>query len=390
MSSVRATRVVMLGSWPPIPGISSYCFELATAIGQVQPIEFIAFASLYPNFLYPGGKVPTDQTFPAADPSRVKVRRSLTWYNPFSWLREAFAAGDLLHAQFWSLPVAPLLATVLAGWRVRGKPTVLTLHNLEDHEGRWWHRMTLLFLSRLASAIIVHTEHIPTWLTAFCQKHHKRIASIPHGPLALYGGPREDRHQAREALGLPIDSSVVLFFGSIRPYKGLRTLLEAFAAASKNINDALLVIAGRPWEPWEPYRARIEQLGLAERVRLFLRYIPTDEVRPFFVASDVVALPYQDFHGQSGVAMSAIGLERPMLTSGVGGLAELADEPCYHLPPGDPDAWSIALERVLGDAAERARLTERSRQLRQRFSWDTIAQATLGLYQELLRDERDE
>lgn len=107
-------RVAMLGSWPPLRGLSSYCFECALSLADVADVEFISFRKLYPRFLYPGGDLTEDPSFPECRHDRLTVRRRLTWYNPFTWLGKEFLhkpiccmpSGGVFHWRRFILPYA--------------------------------------------------------------------------------------------------------------------------------------------------------------------------------------------------------------------------------------------------------------------------------------------
>lgn len=381
---VQRPRIVMMGSWPPNPGISAYCFELAHAVGGRLPVHYLAFHRMYPGFLYPAGAAPRDDTFPPENPRRVVVRRALAWYNPFGWIWEGFrASGDVLHAQFWSLPLAPVIFTVMLCWRLRGKPAVLTIHNLAGRENRRWFHWSLRSLVQLASAIIVHTSAIPDWLARHCERTGKRLWTIPHGTLDLYEADAVTGPAAREHLGISPQASVVLFFGAIRPYKGLDVLLRAFARVARRRPEALLVIAGRPWEAWDRYDAILGDESLRSRTRLELGYIPTKDVKLYFAAADVVALPYREFEAQSGVALTAIAFRKPLVVSAVGELAALQPDHRFVVPAEDVTAWVQALERLLAEPALRERLAASSAEIAKELGWEAIAEQTIAVYRSL-------
>lgn len=372
---------MMLGSWPPTPGISAYCFELAHALGKKRPIRILTFSKMYPDWLYPGGKVPTDNTFPPHDPERIALDRSLTWYSPISWLRAGLSRdADLLHVQFWSLPLAPVFATILLLWRLRGKPSLVTFHNLEAHERGWVFMGALRLLSALASGVIIHTPKAPSWLT---RRHEPtgHLWNLPHGVSRIYGDAPSDRAGARAKLGLPADATIILLFGAIRPYKGLDLLIDAMAEIHRRHPGAMLVIAGRPWEPFEPYQDQIERRGLAAITRVFLGYVPTDEVRVYFEACDIVALPYRAFEAQSAVAMTALGLSRPVVAARVGGLEEAQPDPRFQFDPEDVPGLVAALDRAI---TERADLEAQLAAAERRFDWDQVAALTWDAYASLL------
>ena len=125
----------MLGTQPPLRGLSSYCLDLALSLCPRLSIEFISFKNLYPAAFYPGKRLEDDHSFPAGRHPHLKVYRRLTWYNPLTWLREGFCIqAELLHAQWWSLPLMPLFWVVCAGFKMRAKPVIITVHNVFPHE----------------------------------------------------------------------------------------------------------------------------------------------------------------------------------------------------------------------------------------------------------------
>lgn len=375
----------MVGSWPPVPGISAYCFELAHAVGAIAPIEFLTFSRMYPDFLYPGGRVPRDDSFPSADPGRVRLHRSLVWYNPLGWVSWALASrADLLHVQFWSLPLAPVLATLMAGHRSRGKPCLLTVHNLSDHERRPAFEAALRTLVGLASGIVLHAGDDSHWIAERCRRKGKPVWRLPHGALELYRDAPMEKEAARAELGLPPGGPVVLFFGAIRKYKGLDVLLEAFADVRARVPGANLVVAGRLWEPWGRYAERIDRLGLGPSLRLFLDYVPTNRVKLFFSAADLVALPYEGFLSQSGVGAAAAAFRTPVVVSDLPGLATVQPDARFRTPPGDAKALADAIVRALADDDARRSLTAECERIAARLSWSEVADLTTRCYQSLL------
>lgn len=380
------TRVAIFGSLPPHRGISGYCQEQAQAVARLVPVEYLNFGSMYPAWLYPGGGLATDDTFPPLDEARITVRRRLNWYNPISWWSEGLlTTGDLLHAQIWSLPLLPVAATVLAGYRLRGRPTVVTIHNADVSLHRAAYRLGLAVVLRLARAVIVHE---PGALDTLASRHgvaRERMRVIRSGTLDLHYDPTLDRSSARRHLGLTTAGPLLLFFGAIRRYKGLDVLLEALALARQTVPELELLVAGKLWEPWEPYQASIERLGLAGAVHCRLDYVPSAEVRYLFAAANAVVLPYRTFDAQSAVGTSALACGRPLVVTRLGGLPELVEDPACVVPPEDPRALGQVLARLASDPAWRDALAEGSRRRAALHSWETIGAETVALYRALVQ-----
>ena len=152
-------NIVMLGSLPPLRALSSYCLEFALAISDLGRVEFISFNRIYPAFFYPGGDLKDDNTYPSIEHPNLKIRRHLTWYNPITWITEAmFANGELLHVQWWSLPLSLIYMIICLGFKLRRKPVIFTVHNVQSHEKHIFYRFVTGAVLRLGAFFIVHSE----------------------------------------------------------------------------------------------------------------------------------------------------------------------------------------------------------------------------------------
>jgi glycosyltransferase involved in cell wall biosynthesis len=208
-----------------------------------------------------------------------------------------------------------------------------------------------------------------------------KVHVIPHGALDhLVDQPFERSLPAElERVRAP----VVLFFGLLRPYKGLEVLLEAW----RGIDGAELWIAGWPRMALDPLRALA-----SPSVRFFPRFLEDSELPAYFRRADVVVLPYTrterfDF---SGVLATALAFGRPIVASDIGGFAELADAGAARLVPADdPVALREALSGLLADPSERERLATGARAAAAGpYSWDEIARRTLELYLGILEGRK--
>jgi glycosyltransferase involved in cell wall biosynthesis len=374
------TRVVMFGSLPPLRGISAYCLDLARAVSRLANVEFVSFHAMYPRRLYPGGD-PEDATQSSLDGEPFTTRRSLSWYNPFGWLREALRVrADVIHVQHWSLPLVPIWTTILLVAKLRGIRTVLTIHNTAPHERSFLYLPATRVLARLAGHCLVHSE------TNRRQAHERLrmpVEKVSVVRLGVHGADRKrppDRAGARRKLGLPADAPTALFFGSIRPYKGVDVLLEAFARVVERLPRARLVIAGKPWRDWDAKQRLIEQLNLSECVACFPDYVPSTGVQDFFDAADVCLFPYTHFDAQSAAALTALAFEKPLIVSDVGGLPDLVGDRRFVVAPGDSAALAEAVIAALGDVEQLKRMAEDSIRVARLHSWEDIARQTVEVY----------
>lgn len=299
---------------------------------------------------------------PPAHPGFV-VREDVfgaTRAHPLHMLRlGARARGDVLHFQW--LPLQELDQLLLP----RGRPTVLTAHDVLPREARRFQRAAQRRLYERVDAVIAHTEHSRARLAGLGVPGEK-LHVIPHGAFTHLGAvPPVAPPELEEPSG-----RVVLFFGLLRPYKGLDVLLEAWSG----VEGAELWVVGAP---------RMPLPALPDGVRLVPRFVTEAEAAFCFSRADLVVLPYREIEG-SGVLFTALGAGKPIVASDVGGFSELG-EAVALVPPGDPAALREELARLLGDRQARDALAGRAAAVAAgRFGWAAVARAHRELYEELL------
>jgi glycosyltransferase involved in cell wall biosynthesis len=177
-----------------------------------------------------------------------------------------------------------------------------------------------------------------------------------------------------------VGGPVVLFFGLLRPYKGIDVLLQAWREVPAG---AELWIVGRPRMDIGALRA-----GAPPGVRFISRYVSDAELASFFRRAEIVVLPYTstDRFDQSGVLATALAFATPTVLSDVGGFGEVAATGAgITVPPGDAAALAAALGELLGDEDRRTRMAEAAAAAAAGpYSWDEAARRTLALYEQVM------
>ena len=263
--------------------------------------------------------------------------------------------------------------------RTVGIPVVLTAHDPKPDTGLTafdWARY------RTANAIIVHSVNGIDDL-ASGGINVERITRVHHGNyLHFCPGSDLSPDEARRSLGLQSTDRIILFFGTILPYKGLDILIDAFARIAADEPDVRLIIAGEPLEDFAPYRNQIKDRGVADRVVLDLRYIPFAELPTYFLSADLAAFPYRRIY-QSGVLQLAYGYGRAVVVTDVGGIGEIVEKDRSGLvvPPGDPTALADGIRRLFRDRVAAQEMGRRGRLAAEtKYSWEAIARDITEVY----------
>jgi glycosyltransferase involved in cell wall biosynthesis len=256
------------------------------------------------------------------------------------------------------------------------KPLVLTAHDLLPREARLGQARAQRRLYDAVDAVIVHSELARRTMVDHLALDAGRVHVIPHGAFAHLAAKPEQRPLPSELAGVKLP--VVLFFGLLRPYKGVEVLLDAW----RGVEGAELWIVGRPRMPTAQLKAAAPQ-----SVRFIERFISDEELPAYFTRADLVVLPYLDTRrfDQSGVLATALAFAKPMVLSDVGAFGEVARAGAARLvPPGDGAALRDAIVELLAGTAERDKLAAGARSLAAgRYSWEEAARRTLRLYSAL-------
>jgi glycosyltransferase involved in cell wall biosynthesis len=277
---------------------------------------------------------------------------------------------EVVHWQWMTTPYldAPILPS--------GHKRVFTLHYPLPSSGAGLAAQRLT-LSRF-DAVVAHTEQGARRLREDVRLDPERVHVIPHGAFD-YLTRQDDEAPLPPELG-EVEGPVILFFGLLRPYKGIDVLLEAF----REVEGAELWIAGMPRMPIEPLRE------LAARapgtVRFIPRFVSDPEIPAFFRRADVVALPYREIE-QSGVLYTALAFGKPIVAGSVGGFPEVAERhgAARLVPPGDARALARTLEELVAQPSQRESLAAAARAAAAGpYSWDAIGLQTVNLYERLL------
>lgn len=326
-------RIVLIGPvYPYKGGISHYTGLLCRALRKKYDVTMISYKMQYPKILFKKKQRDySNDSFQIED-----TKYWLNTANPFNIVHTArqicALRPDLVILQWWHPYFAPcywILSKCL------GRTTRLFVcHNVFPHERFPMDRFLTKRVMRCGTLFITHSQADVRELKTI-KKDAKALAAV-HPTYNAFKIRNIGYEEARRKLGISSDEKMLLFFGFVRPYKGLMYLLKAMPMVRQKLPQARLWIVGDFGEGKEEYLEAIRNLGIEEAVRIVEGYIPDVEVEPYFAACDLVVLPYVSAT-QSGIAQIAYGFDKPVVVTAVGGLPEVVidGQTGYIARPGD-------------------------------------------------------
>lgn len=315
-------KIISIGPVFPIRGgIAKFNEALSLKLaGMGHDVVNYSYRFQYPGFLFPGK---TQYVKEGIKPD-LDIKTELHSLNFFSWRNTAGKIvkedPDLIIIHYWMPFFAMQLVSLARKFRKKSIKTVLLAHNLIPHEKQPGTKILTAKLLRNIDGIISLSSSVKK--DALDYREDLPSLVIPHPVYDVYGEAIPVK-EAKSLLTLDDSISYILFFGLVRKYKGLDILLKALPLVkSSNIK---LLVAGEFYDKMEDYTVLIKNLGIKEKVIIYNKFIPDDEVKHFFSACDLVVQPYRTAT-QSGVTQIAYHFGVPMVVTNVGGLPEIVEE----------------------------------------------------------------
>lgn len=371
-------KVFIIGpAFPLRGGLASFDELFCEALNKEgHQCEIISYSLQYPNFLFPGS---TQYHVNGTAPKNITIHTLINSVNPLSWFKTASfikkQKPDFIIFRFWIPFMGPALGTIARLVKKQNIKVLAITDNVIPHEKRLGDKQLASYFIKGCDSFVTMSKAVMNDLEKFTNTSHKKY--LLH-PLYTAFGEKIPKQEARLKLNLKQDDRVILFFGLIRKYKGLDLLIEAFSLLKANPHNKLL-IAGEFYEDKQPYLDLISKYKLEEQIMLLNQFIPNDDVKYYFSAADIVALPYRSAT-QSGVTQVSFHFEVPTLVTNVGGLGEIIPHNVagYVVEP-NPQAIALSLEDYFENNKEQA-FTEGMKQEKQKYEWSIFVNEIIALY----------
>lgn len=361
-------RIVIVGPVTPFrSGIANHTTALARALdGAGHSVLVLSFSRQFPQILFPGESDRDSDAEPLAQPHTKFIIDSL---NPLTWARAvremARFNAEVVILPWWTFFLAPFSWFIARSCRKRGIEVLFFCHNIVDHETAFWKRWLAVKALKQARVFAVHNTALAAALDKLIPGAD--VAVHPH-PIYDSFPPAQGRLQRRADLEL-------LFFGLVRPYKGLEVLIRALSRL--NHRSVFVRIVGEFWTNVRDTEAEIRRLGLSDKVELNPHYVSDEEAAEYFARCDAVVLPYHTVTG-SGVIPLAYHYGKPVVVTALPSLTDVVRDRAtgFVFPVDDDAALALLIEGEL--TAERCTAMKPSiEKLKESMTWESLAAAIM-------------
>ena len=367
-------KIAVIGPvYPYKGGISHYTGLLYRALRKSHDVEMISYKMQYPKLM-----LRREQKDYSNDSFQVEDAKFLIHTaNPFNWVKTAGQIKKMsvqtVIIEWWHPYFAPCYYVLEKLLRHKDqRKLVFICHNVFPHERFPLDRMLTRMVLKQGDGFILHSRTEADDLISIKPDADYRVQV--HPTYNAFKFEDLSKEQARDLLGLGAEEKVLLFFGYVRPYKGLKYLIQALPQIQERLQNVKLMVVGDFGSDREQYQQLIEDLGIQDKILVKDGYTPDREVERYFAASDLVVLPYETAT-QSGIVQIAYGFTKPVIVTNVGGLPEVVtdDRTGLIVEPKDVNGLADAIIRYYEGNREQEFITH-IREEEYRFSWDRMTE----------------
>lgn len=287
--------------WPAYPyrggiaqAINSF---IITLVNKGHVVTLFNFCKLYPEWLYPGkNQFETSDTpdpfvhiLPLKKFSILNTLSILSWWRAYRMILNSEAS--VCFVRYWHPFFIPCLTIISFLLRRKKIQVICIVDNLLPHERLFWDLFFVKILFSQIDKVITQSDIVHEQFIHFFPKINEKMI-----PLPIYDqfGPPADQISARKYLKIPVDKkNILLFFGFIRPYKGLDTLLTALPIIRESIPDVTLYIVWECFGDFSIYQNIIDNLHIENIISKHLSYIPSEDIKYWLGSCDLLVMPYK-------------------------------------------------------------------------------------------------
>ena len=319
--------------------------------------------------------------------SKIRILSGLKYIfgSILSLLHAKFSGVKICHFHLFHVNILVFFDFILS--KILGMKVVYTIHDIVSFENKKSNNRLSNWIYMKSDKILTHNSFSKKIFDNYYTAPKHGVDIIPHGNYIPFLNIQKDKNKSRDRLSIPKNRTVLLFFGIIKKVKGLEVLLESLNKVVDKNPNLLLVIAGRTWQnDFSYYQEIIDKHSLSDFCLIHNKFIPHDDVKHYYAASDLVVLPYKRIY-QSGVLMMSLSYEKAVLVSDLEPLTDLIkdNDTGFVFKSGDHYSLSSKLNNILSDKDNLEHIRKRGLELmKKKYDWFEIGKQTKKSYQSIL------
>jgi len=378
-------KIVMIGPVYPFKGgIAHYTGSMVKNLKKDFEVYTISYKMQYPKIMFKKEQHDYENETFKIDDAKYLINTA----NPFNWISSAKKIKkidpDFIIMQWWH----PYFAPCYKGLEILLKkyPIIFVCHNVFPHERFPMDKFLTKTVLKKGNAYITHSKMDADDLKNII--NDPKVETTVHPTYNAFKLRDISKAEARAELGEPEKDKLLLFFGFVREYKGLRHIIRAMPEITAYDSSIKLMVVGEFGNDKDSYIDLIKECRTEESIKIVDCYIPDKDIEKYFAASDLVVLPYESAT-QSGIVQIAYGFEKPVIATKVGGLPEVVinGKTGYVTEPKEPHQLAEAIIRFFKE--EKAEeFSENVRKEAYKYSWDRMNETVKRLTEKAERDER--
>lgn len=378
-------KLVVIGPVYPFKGgISHYTGGMVKNLRKDYRVHAISYKMQYPKILFKKEQRDYDNDAFRIDGAQFLINTA----NPFNWISVAKKIKeinpDAVIIQWWHPYFSPCYCGLTS--LIKKYPVIFVCHNVFPHERFPLDRFLTKSVLKKGRAYITHSKSDTDDLKTIVENPLCETTVLP--TFNAFKIRNIGKKEAREEINTPDDKKLLLFFGFVREYKGLKHIIKAMPEIISADSNTELLVVGEFGSDKEDYLNLIRECGVEAHVRIVDGYIPDKEIEKYFASADIVVLPYESAT-QSGIVQIAYSFEKPVIATRVGGLPDVVSDgkTGYITEPCNPSELAKAVIRYFSEG-KAEQFSENVRSEAYRYSWDRMNETVERLLEKTDKNEK--
>tara|TARA_B100002052_G_scaffold255614_1_gene245932 strand:- start:15103 stop:16230 length:1128 start_codon:yes stop_codon:yes gene_type:complete len=373
-------NIAIVSPAPPFRGgISDHTKGLYNYLSKKNSVKIFSFYNQYPKFFFPG----TNQK--SVNKKFKNTNYSISSVNPISWQKTSNSilkfSPDIVIFSYWQPFFAPCYGYTarFLKYRIGSDKLISICHNIRPHENNFFEKSLTKFYLKPFKKFMFMSSYVENELNYYKKDFTSSVRLLP---IDTRHQTHLEKNSIKIDLGYESKDKIILFFGLIRPYKGLKNLLNAVKSTLSDSNELKLIIAGEAYEKLDDYKSIIDQYDINNKVTWISTFIDEQTIEKLMIISDLLVLPYNSA-SQSGVLAQAWQYNLPSIVTKVGGLPEYVDhgQSGYVVESNDTNELKQKIIHFF-ESDNYASMSKYISLNKEKFSWDNYVQGIMELADE--------